>query len=112
MGAGMYILDRHEAVEENDTAKWSEWFQKADRIVKKTEADISLNGTSIGTVKISTVFLGIDHSFDEGFPILFETMVFGGALNEEIDRCSTWEGAEKMHELMCEKVKNSINNYV
>jgi len=33
----------------------------------------------VGKIHISTVFLGIDHSFTEGTkPVLWETMIFGG----------------------------------
>jgi hypothetical protein len=30
-------------------------------------------------------------------PILFETMIFGGRLDNFMNRCSTWEEAEAMH---------------
>lgn len=43
-----------------------------------------------GGVEVSTVFLGIDHNF--GFdvaPILFETMIFGGDHDQQMDRYST-----------------------
>ena len=37
----------------------------------------------VGKIKISTVFIGIDHQFlKSGPPLLFETMVFGGELDE------------------------------
>jgi len=103
-----YILDGHKTVEEPDIMKWGAWFETAKRHVNVTTADVLFHGENVGQVKISTVFLGIDHSFGEGEPLLFETMVFGGKLDQEMDRCSTWEGAEKMHELMCEKVKGSV----
>jgi hypothetical protein len=45
---------------------------------------------------ISTVFLGLDYSFD-GPPLLFETLVQGGALDGHRSRCSTWAEAEAMH---------------
>lgn len=51
-----------------------------------------------GGVRVSTVFLGLDHSYGDGPPLLFETMVFGGPLDQEQDRCATWEDAEQMHE--------------
>jgi hypothetical protein len=102
-----YILDGHKAVEEPDILKWAAWFEGANKIVKKDTATVTVGGEKAGEIRISTVFLGIDHSFNGGEPILFETMVFGGKLDQEMDRCSTWEAAEKMHELMCEKVKLS-----
>lgn len=64
--------------------------------------------TGIKSVRVSTVFLGINHAFDDGPPLLFETMVFGGPLSDEQDRCSTYDEAEAMHERMCERVRQSI----
>jgi hypothetical protein len=56
--------------------------------------------TEIGDYRVSTVFLGIDHNFDEGEPLLFETMIFGGKFDREGEyqtRCSTWAQAEAQH---------------
>ena len=65
--------------------------------------------TEVGPYRISTVFLGLDHSFDvEGPPILFETMVFFsrlGALDIDMDRYATWAEAEAGHWLKVEEVK-------
>jgi hypothetical protein len=33
--------------------------------------------------EVSTVWLGLDHSFGAGPPLIFETMVFGGPSTEE-----------------------------
>lgn len=53
----------------------------------------------IGDARISTVFLNIDHRMiDDGPPILFETMVFGGLFGDCVQRYSTWEEAETGHE--------------
>ena len=101
-----YILDGKTPVAENDAMKWAVWFENANRIVRKDTATVKLAGRAIGEVRVSTVFLGLDHSLGVGPPMLFETMVFGGALDQEQDRCSTWEAAEEMHELMCERVKH------
>lgn len=67
--SGKYILNGREVYEEPDLMKWAEWFETADRLIKKTEKD---------GVRISTAFLGIDHQYLDGEPLLFETMVFGG----------------------------------
>lgn len=37
----------------------------------------------------------------DGPPIVFETMIFGGANDEYQERCSTWEEAEAMHKRAC-----------
>lgn len=50
--------------------KWTEWFERDEnRRVKET--------ITMG-VRVSTVFLGIDHSFGSGPPVLWETMTFAG----------------------------------
>lgn len=103
-----YILVDREPVPEPDMEKWGAWFQNANRIVRKDTAKVSLDGKPIGNIEVSTVFLGIDHAFGGGKPLLFETCVFGGALDGEYERCSTWEAAEKMHEKMCERVKLNV----
>jgi len=56
---------------------------------------VALN--NIGNVKISTVFLRIDHQYGDGPPILFETMIFGGQYDDYQQRYSTWEEAASGH---------------
>jgi len=53
---------------------------------------------NIGDIKISTVFLGINHQCDDGPPILFETMVFGNDQYDYQQRYSTWEEAQVGHQ--------------
>jgi hypothetical protein len=58
---------------------------------------------AIGRVEVSTVFLGLDHSYSGHTPLLFETMVFG--MDDEIqERWTTWDEAEKGHKAVLEKV--------
>ncbi len=61
--------------------------------------------TAIGNAEVSTVFLALNHAYGDGPPLLFETMVFGGPLDQEQERCSTYDEAEAMHERMCERVR-------
>lgn len=91
-----YILDGHEVVLCEDLMKWASLFENADRRVAK---DI------IGGVEVSTVFLGLNHNYGEGEPILFETLVFGGPLDGEMERYSTWDEAKAGHAAMVERVK-------
>ena len=81
-----YILRDRVPIACEDTLEWGSWFQNADRKVMAT--DLGDGG------RISTVFLGLDHSFGGGPPQLFETLVFDGPLSDEMDRYSTWEEAE------------------
>ena len=96
--SGRYILEGHNAVLCDDLRAWARWLEGKDaRRVKHTK---------FGKVNVSTVFLGIDHSFGGATPMLFETMVFGGPLDQEQDRYSNWEDAEKGHDAMVERVKS------
>jgi hypothetical protein len=89
MRTGNYILKGHTPVLEPDLLKWAAWFETGDRIVAKTEVGASI---------ISTVFLGIDHQFGAGPPILFETMIFTDGGNEDFQRrYQTWAEAESDH---------------
>jgi hypothetical protein len=95
-----YMLDGHTPVPAEDVGTWATWFETAKRHV----ADDTL-----GDVRVSTVFLGFDLSFGAaGPPVLFETMVFGGALDGKCERYSTWDEAEVGHEWMLAKVRGLL----
>lgn len=83
-----------------DLLTWAKWFKTANRYVNKTE---------INDVKISTVFLGIDHGFG-GIILLFETMIFGGKNDGYQERYKTWEQAEKGHLKAVNLVKDEKNS--
>lgn len=91
-----YILDGKKTIPEPDLMKWANWFEAANRRVAKTDTK---NG------QVSTVFLGLDHSFGDGPVQLFETLVFGGTLNDEQDRYSTWDDAVSGHKEMVQRVE-------
>ncbi len=93
-----YKLEGHEVVPVDDLLEWGSWFETANRHV----------GLDIfGDVRVSTVFLGLDHNFGNGEPLLFETMVFGGPLDGEQERYCTWDEAEAGHKVMVEKARPS-----
>jgi len=103
-----YILEGHTPVQEPDLMKWERWFETAERRVALTEKNgirlLHYLSKRFEPVRISTVFLGINHQFfGEGKPLLFETMVFGGPFDGQIEQCSTWEQAERQHKEMVEK---------
>ena len=93
------LIDKIAVAVDLDT--WSKAFSTMDRVVGKTE---------IGGMKISTVFMGLDHNFRfDGPPILFETMIFGD-IEDTGDqwRCSTWMQAEAMHQKACDLVRSRM----
>jgi hypothetical protein len=93
-----YTLDGHKTVGESNFMAWAKWFETANRVVKKTQV--------ADGVEVSTVFLGIDHgdlsSHELGqpihIPILFETMIFGGTRDGEMNRYATWDEAVAGHD--------------
>ena len=91
MNNGLYILDGKTPIPCFDIAQWG----NQNKIVGKNE---------FGDVSVSTVFLGMDHSFNGGTPVLFETMIFGGEYDQYQERYCTWDEAEKGHQIACELV--------
>ncbi len=87
--------------------EWAEWFETHERrILQDFVCKARANKTT--AVRVSTVFLGLDHNFFPGGPpLIFETMVFGDELNLECDRYSTLEEAEDGHLRMVKRVKEA-----
>jgi hypothetical protein len=64
----LYILDgAGNPVPCDNTVVWAKWFEAANRHV---------GDTRVGESRVSTVFLGLDHNFGSGPPVLYESMVF------------------------------------
>ena len=62
--------------------------------------------TTFDKVRVSTVFLGLDHNMREGGdPILFESMIFGGPLDQEQQRYSSYAEAERGHQELVTKAR-------
>lgn len=101
---GQYILDKNgKPKPEKDILKWAKWFQSpGNRIVEHTH---------IGDVMISTVFMGLDHSFGSGKPVLWETMIFGSkhkALKDYQVRYTAISNARKGHKYAVQFAKNIL----
>ena len=60
-------------------------------------------------VRVSTVFLGLDHRWGGGPPVLWETLVFGGVLDGEMDRYTSRAAALAGHQAMCQRVMATIH---
>ena len=88
--------------DDDDLLGWAFWLEKADRKICR---DQSFGDD--GFVTVSTVFLGLNHSFGEGSPVLFETMIFGGEHNDLQTRYHTRAEAEQGHE----DIVNMLQSY-
>jgi len=98
-----YKLVNKEAIPCNDLNEFAESFGFDERRV---------DSTKIGSILVSTVFLGLDHQFGDGPPLLFETMVFGGVYDQKMNRYTTWEQAEAGHKEMADKVQKAFNEEI
>lgn len=90
---GKYILDKNGNPQPcEDIYEWGEWYEKSTK-QRKVARD------KVGKVTVSTVFIGIDHNFGEGPPLLFETMIFndGGEHDQYQERYSTRQEALAGH---------------
>lgn len=85
----------------DDISEWGKWFGQTYKDGTHWIANSKLRGMTI-----STIFLGIDHGFSLGPPILFETMIFGGYYNDYQERCCTYDQAMAQHVRVVQLVKN------
>lgn len=91
-----FILDGREIVPAT-LMEWGKWMESRGNVIIKQEV--------VGDCWVSTVFLGLNHSWDpDGPPILFETMVFETGKDGKRDmsgifqdRCTTYDEAEAVH---------------
>ena len=99
-----FILVGEKPVRVDDVLDWARWLEAADNEGRRV-ALAEFDG-----VMVSTVFLGINHRFlSDGPPLIFETMVFGGAPEDRVQRrYSTWEEAERGHEEIVKLIKCSL----
>lgn len=89
--------DDHEPVE-SDFLSMAQWMEEGRNFLVARE---EIGGDD---VLVSTIFLGLDHNYgfgNDARPTLFETMVFGERLGEELHeaqwRCATWDEAVAQH---------------
>jgi hypothetical protein len=86
---GCYILDESGEPIPASHLEWGQWFSTHDRRVALT---------NLGHVRVSTVFLGLDHGWGASPPLLWETMIFGGEHDQYQDRYASKETALEGHE--------------
>ena len=104
-----YILDDHgDPVAVDDVITWGLWFEAASKDRRRVVSSDFDESDPAKTIHVSTVFLGLDHQFGDGPPILWETLVFGGVLDGEMRRYSSRAAAAAGHQDMCRRVVESI----
>lgn len=95
-----WILDENGEPQRTDLMTWARWFQDTDaRQISRTWLP---NG-----IEVSTVFLGIDHNFGSGPPILWESLAFDkehGSMDGTMRRYETREEALAGHEALVKEL--------
>lgn len=101
--SSLYILNETKApIKVQDLIEWAKWYETADRRVALDK---------VHGYRVSTVFLGIDHSFGEDHvPLIFETMVFAEDVEtdwsgELMYRYRTWDEAAEGHKMVVSAIK-------
>ena len=90
----IYILDEDKNPVEIDLESY---LKSGERHLKNERKVVAKTKLPDG-IEVSTVFLMIDHGLsDQGPPLVFETMIFGGERDTECYRYSTWQEAEEGH---------------
>lgn len=86
-----YVLDNNNKPIPASITEAADWLEEGSnrRTVKRDE---------ISDILVSTVFLGLDHSWTPGGkPVLWETMIFGGEHDQYQDRYTSHKDALEGH---------------
>jgi hypothetical protein len=97
-----YILDGKRLKVAKDALEWAYFFEDANnRIVANDQLQSG--------IEVSTIFLGIDSNLGQsGFPLLFETMVFGGPMDGHRRRHTVYLEAENYHKKIVKEIKDKL----
>lgn len=86
-----YILDDEHNPVAAGLLEWAEYFENPHN--RRVREDF------VGSTRISTIFLGLNHQWlPNKPPLIFETMVFGGQIDCQQTRYSTWNEAVAGHQ--------------
>jgi hypothetical protein len=107
----------HEVLPVRDLYEWAQGFEAAERHVAQT---------TINSLRVSTIFLGLDYSRGHGPPLFFETMIFKDERYPPPEppevyfkrfeawranfqnRYTTWDEARKGHELVVTIIREGL----
>ena len=100
-----YTLRDGEVAEEADHAKWTEWYESSYEEVRCVASTKVKYGTVV------TTFLAMNMTLSQTDPpLLFETRVKGGWLDDQWDRYSTLEEAKAGHQAWVDRVRTAEEN--
>lgn len=93
-----YILDENNKPVKSNIEEFLKW--EKEYLEKRVVGQETIND-----VRVSTVFLGLDHSFMSEIPILWETMIFGGEHDQYQERYESYEEALIGHQRALDLIK-------
>ena len=97
-----YMLRGDEVVEEPDHGKWSEWYESSYESIR------CVASTKVEYGTVVTSFLAMNMTLSKADPpLLFETRVTDGWLNDQHERYSTLEQAKTGHEAWVDRVRSA-----
>lgn len=107
-----YILDENnQVVDVNGVVEAYKWRDEDGKNRWKIANTNIKDGEE--TINISTVFLTINHAWGPNEePVLFETMVFGGAHDQWQDRYTTHAEAKKGHRAAIRMVRGGMTSKI
>jgi len=83
-----YWKDKNGKPYEITLMEWATKHDKEDRVLSQDE---------VGEARVSTVFLGLNHRYGPGPPVLWETLIFGGPWDGHMWRYTTEHAAAIGH---------------
>jgi hypothetical protein len=105
MHCGFYTLDENfdRPVPCDSMLEYSAWLGTLNEEIR-TPVGYIVGKDSLDDCEVSTVYLGIDHSF-RGEHVLWETMVFGGESDMYQERYTSHADAVAGHARVCDAVR-------
>jgi hypothetical protein len=88
-----YILDENNKPIRSTIVDCGEWLEENPE--RKAVKQENVNDD----IHVSTVFLGLDHAWNSGIPVLWETMIFGGEHDQYQERYTSYEDALEGHQI-------------
>jgi hypothetical protein len=98
----LYVLNGEDPVAADDILAWCDWFEKADRVIKRTQID---------NARVLTMFTGLDQAgFYNDQCVLWETTIFGGP-HHGLGQCYTSKSAALVgHALWSDMARGEITS--
>ena len=100
-----YVLEGTTPIQEPSLEKWRQWYATADRTVQHTEIPVTEQNrfrfkiSEVDcTIKVTTVFLGVDHALLQERPLLYVTKITGGPYDQRQQWTSSWKEALLEHD--------------